>query len=440
MRVLHVPFTYHPEPCGGTEVYVASLCSALMQLGTSAVIAAPSHTEAQYEHDGLKVRRFATNPELTQDMMYGKGDPLAARNFAKLLDEEKPDLVHFHAFSPAVSGLCLAESRKRGIPCVSTYHTPTQSCQRGTLLRWGSVPCNGNMLPALCAACFLQSHGMPRGIAQMTALISYATQPLARIHGLSNAARAVLRAAPLMTSRHEATRNWWKGMANVIALCEWTRRLLLLNGVPSDDVRVVRHGLPYSVADAVTKQKFPESPLRLAFLGRLDATKGIDLLIEALRTAPDLPVTLDLFTIVPIELSASQKSLIEKAKQDVRIRFRQAVPACEVVAALRDYHALLVPSRWFETGPLVVLEAFAAGIPVVGSDLGGIQEWVTHGLNGLLVSKPSAVAWSAVLRRLILEPDLLPCLRAGVQPPRSMRDVANEMLPIYQGAINSSRG
>ncbi|MDB6118658.1 MAG: glycosyltransferase [Verrucomicrobiaceae bacterium] len=429
MKLLHVPFAYYPDACGGTEVYVAALCRFLSAAGVENVVAAPATEAADYEHEGVRVHRFAVHPAITQRMMFVEGDPVAAAGFARILDDEKPDIVHFHANSPAVSILCLREARKRGIPALSTYHTPTVSCQRGTLMRWGVQPCDGGLRPTVCAACFLNAHGMPRAIASMTAVASYVTRPLAALPGLSNATRAVLGASPLVVGRMRATHEWWSGMKKVIALCRWTESLLLLNKVPAERIRLVRHGLP-TPAKGVTKAISP-SPLRLVFLGRLDPDKGIDLIINAMRLAPDLSVTLDLFIISPLGENSTALSLRLQTEGDPRITLRAPVPSTEVVDTLKDYHALLVPSRWLETGPLVVLEAFAAGIPVIGSDLGGIAEWVEDGRNGLLVKDLSVQAWGEALRRIAQEPDLLPQLRAGVEDPRTMREVAAEMYEIY---------
>jgi glycosyltransferase involved in cell wall biosynthesis len=80
---------------------------------------------------------------------------------------------------------------------------------------------------------------------------------------------------------------------------------------------------------------------------------------------------------------------------------------------------------------LVVLEAFAAGVPVIGSDLGGIAEWVTHEQDGLLVPEATGHAWRKALQRVASEPELLPRLRRAIQPPRSMREVAKEVHRIY---------
>jgi glycosyltransferase involved in cell wall biosynthesis len=91
-----------------------------------------------------------------------------------------------------------------------------------------------------------------------------------------------------------------------------------------------------------------------------------------------------------------------------------------------------------ETGPLVVYEAFAAGIPVIGSRLGGIAELVTHEKNGLLVEPASPKAWADALRRIADSPDLLGRLRGGIGSVRNMSQVATEMEAIY-GSLVSQR-
>ncbi|HBY62993.1 MAG TPA: hypothetical protein DEH78_24480, partial [Solibacterales bacterium] len=116
-----------------------------------------------------------------------------------------------------------------------------------------------------------------------------------------------------------------------------------------------------------------------------------------------------------------------------RIRLLPPIPSTEVQPLLAaQYDALMAPSQWLETGPLVVLEAFAAGLPVIGSNLGGIAELVTSGTDGLLVEPADTGAWTAAMVRLASEPGLLERLREGVRPPKTMADVAIEMEGLYQ--------
>ena len=104
----------------------------------------------------------------------------------------------------------------------------------------------------------------------------------------------------------------------------------------------------------------------------------------------------------------------------------------ELMRRLVDFDVCVVPSLYLETGPLVVLEAFAVGLPVIGSRLGGIAELVTHDVDGLLFEPGDADGLAACLQRLIEEAEFLDRLRAGIQTPRTMADVAREMAEVYQ--------
>jgi glycosyltransferase involved in cell wall biosynthesis len=83
----------------------------------------------------------------------------------------------------------------------------------------------------------------------------------------------------------------------------------------------------------------------------------------------------------------------------------------------------------------VVLEAFAAGIPVLGSNLGGIAELVTDGVDGVLVEPDSVDDWARTLARLADNPVALAALRAGVRPPRRLSVVASEMRKVYDNVL-----
>jgi glycosyltransferase involved in cell wall biosynthesis len=130
-----------------------------------------------------------------------------------------------------------------------------------------------------------------------------------------------------------------------------------------------------------------------------------------------------------------QANLVRRAADDSRISFLPALPQEEVVDRLAEYDALAVPSQWMETGPLVVYDAFAAGIPVIGADRGGIAELVEHERDGLLVDASSVAAWAAALHRLARDRELLERLRAGIRPPRTMAAVAREMRKLYECAL-----
>ena len=95
MKILHVPFCFYPDPVGGTEVYVASLAKEQKRQGVDAVVAAPGQREEVYWHDETRVWRIPISKDV-RDLreLYGEGDSDAARCFGRVLDAERPDLVH----------------------------------------------------------------------------------------------------------------------------------------------------------------------------------------------------------------------------------------------------------------------------------------------------------------------------------------------------------
>ena len=122
---------------------------------------------------------------------------------------------------------------------------------------------------------------------------------------------------------------------------------------------------------------------------------------------------------------------------DSRIVFCGEVTDKKRQQVLNNLDVLAVPSMWFETGPLVVLEAFAAGIPVIGSNLGGIAELVKDGVNGILVEPGNIKSWTDVLKKFSLHPELLKDLACGIPSVRTSREVAEEMLGIYKVILDS---
>jgi GT2 family glycosyltransferase len=98
---------------------------------------------------------------------------------------------------------------------------------------------------------------------------------------------------------------------------------------------------------------------------------------------------------------------------------------------LADLDVVVVPSIWIENAPFIIREAFAARVPVVASNLGGMAEMVRDGADGLLFPAGDASALAAALRRLLDEPQLLPALRAGIRRPMSIEEDAASLREIY---------
>ena len=180
-----------------------------------------------------------------------------------------------------------------------------------------------------------------------------------------------------------------------------------------------------------------DGELRLVYAGRLHPSKGVDVVIRALSTDRGLRASLDVYGLAQDADGARyREELLASSASDPRVRFHAPLAAESVVDTLASYDATVVPSQWLETGPLVVLESFAAGTPVVGSDLGGVAELVSHDRDGWLVPYADPSAWTEALHRLSSEPQLLDRLRTGVRPPRTTEHVAHDMIGVYRAIVS----
>lgn len=447
MKILYVPYCYYPDSVGGTEVYVAALARLLLRRGIEGVIAAPASQEAAYLHEGIPVRRFPI-PEPSLCQLYGEWDPRVERTFAAVLEQERPDLVHLHAYVASFSGPLLRAVKARGIPVVFTYHTPAVSCQRGTMMWFGEKICDGIFRLGTCTRCSLHREGVPRGLADLVASVPASVGKALGRRGLAGGAWTALRMRALLKIRGDAFREFIDQVDHVVAVSGWVQDVLIHNGVDPTKITVSRQGLPHVEEGELIKHpdesgipvRDPAGPLRMIFVGRLVPMKGAHIIVRALRDGPHLNVKLDIYGNVPRGDEAYLRSVQRLALGDPRIRFLGSLHSEEVVGRMRQYDLLVVPSRWLETGPLVVLEAYAAGIPVLGSNLIGIPDLVSDGVNGLLVSPVRPESFLKALERICREPELLQRLRAGVRPPRSMETVSREMEALYRKLLEKARG
>ncbi|ROZ66359.1 glycosyltransferase [Ramlibacter sp. WS9] len=440
--VLHVPYGYMPDASGGTEVFVAALARELRAFDWSSMVAAPGASDRRYEWEGVDVRRFAVSPGVSLDAQYGEGDRTAAAAFAAILTQCKPDIVHFHALSPAVSARAMQAVAAKGIPLVFTYHTPTVSCVRGSMLRWGSQACDGRMRPRLCSACALHGKGLPKPVAALMAALPHRLLAwIGRTIGKGRTSTA-LQMPLLVRNRHQTARSAWAAADRIVAVCDWVHKVLLLNGIAPAKLLLSRQGLPSRTAQSqppmqariVPSPAFsPANPLRLAYFGRLDPTKGIEVLVAAVKLLPNAPVALDIYGVGEVPRDDLAKAI------DGRIRFHPPLASHAVPDAMKAYHLITVPSVCMETGPLVAYEALASGVPVLGSALGGIAEVIRDGTDGRLVSAGSPKAWADALAEVLQNPQLLETWRSSPRATRTMGQVAAEMADLYRQSLHGGK-
>lgn len=181
----------------------------------------------------------------------------------------------------------------------------------------------------------------------------------------------------------------------------------------------------------------------LLFLGRLKHRKGADLLLEALaRTAPaegvQLVIAGDGEERLALERAAGERGLRG------RVRFVGKVVGPAKAYLLQNALATVIPSRSWEAFPLVVLESYAAGTPVIATRIPGLADLVWPGATGWLVAPDDPGALAAGLRQLL--DDRAASRRLGEQARAAAQDygwpsIARRHLALYQQLLaERSRG
>jgi phosphatidyl-myo-inositol alpha-mannosyltransferase len=176
----------------------------------------------------------------------------------------------------------------------------------------------------------------------------------------------------------------------------------------------------------------PDRPLRVAFIGQAVERKGLPVLLRAFEALREhVPATLDVVGVGPAELAPlmlDDRDVVAHGKCSDE----------QKTAVLRDADVLCAPSLGGESFGMVLTEAFAAGTPVVASDIAGYRDVVDDGVNGVLVPRGDATALAEALRDLALDPERRGTLAAAAAEAASRYAwprVAAEVLSAYEDAI-----
>jgi glycosyltransferase involved in cell wall biosynthesis len=147
-----------------------------------------------------------------------------------------------------------------------------------------------------------------------------------------------------------------------------------------------------------SRSREPESP-RLACIARLSPQKDVPLLLDALAQSGNESWEVDIFGAGPDWWSVERR--IHALGLERRVHLLGDIDGA--ARLLPQYDAFALPSNW-EGLPFSVLEAMAAGLPVIASDVGGVAEAVVHERTGLLVPRGDTSRFAEALRRIVADP------------------------------------
>lgn len=358
-KILFVSTLYTPHNVGGAEAVVRMLAEETVRRGREAVVVtlSPDGHYHEGEVEGVRVHYL---PLANLFFLHGKTprsprarqlwhlidawNPVMGRRLGRILDRERPDVVNAHNLQGFSVAAWQAAAQRR-LPLVQTLHDYYAACANSSMFRRG---CN---CETVCRECRILGTARRRLSDRPRVVTAVSRRLLDRI-----------RAAGVFTG---------------------TR-----------DTRVIHNA---NARDLPVRLPHRAGPLRLGFLGRLEPVKGLELLLEAVRTLPPGSATLS----IGGSGEAGYVADLRRRYESPTVRFEgwvQAEPFLDTI------DALVVPSVWEEPLSRVSHEAMGQGVPVVGARIGGIPEIVRDGETGFLFAPGDRDDLARALRRLIDEP------------------------------------
>jgi glycosyltransferase involved in cell wall biosynthesis len=242
--------------------------------------------------------------------------------------------------------------------------------------------------------------------------------------------RPVTARGVLLRAGGSAMERWLlPGADAVIALTPSTARLLRADGIPDGRVQIIPPGYDPALFDAVSADPFPGLPRpRVAYLGRLAPQKNVGTLLEAFARLPA-------HTQLLLVGDGPDRPALQRQAQELgdRVHFTGFLPHAAVPAVLAHADLLALPSL-YEDLSSALIEAMAAGLPVVATRVGGTGDLVRHGVNGLLVAPRDPAALGAAIGQILADPATAARMSAAARSTAAAYawpDLARQVLDIY---------
>jgi glycosyltransferase involved in cell wall biosynthesis len=392
MRILHVnKFLFRR---GGAEGYMADLAGLQRAAGHEVAFFGMTHPENEPQQYATAFPAYVefepapgslpTRLRLAGRMLWSTS---ASRGIRSVIEDFRPDVVHVHNIYHQLSPSVLHPVQQAGIPAVMTLHDYKLACPTYQFLDKGEI----------CTACVDGGpwQAVRRRCRNGSLTVSGMAALELSVHRLIGAYDPVR--VFLCPSRFLAER-----MADA--------------GVFPDRLLVQDN---FADVEAISPQQRPG--FGVVYAGRLTREKGVDVLVRAAgMLAREMSTSAPLLQVAGDGPERYRLEELATTEAPGAVVFHGRLPKERLHDVIRAGSVCVVPSRWHENQPLAVLEAFACGVAVVATALGGLPDLIADGRTGRLVTHEDPKALVEALRPLVT--DAAEAHRWG----RAARQVAEE--------------
>ena len=411
MKILLGIHQFFPIGSSGTEVLTLEVARGLRRSKHSvSILTCKEEPETSFE-----TAPWMTKYEYDEFPVYclhygvaGIKDSITSHTFApdrvrlvkNLVSEMKPDLIHFYHIK-GFSASIIPELRQQGVPVVFTPTDYWVVCPKFTLLRtFDQKVCDGPGDAVMCVKCF---KNMPDFLARWRMKIgrTFLRKFMKKIQWPYSLGRRVKDMTDCVNSSNQ-----------ILTETKFLSNILIRHGVNERLIEVVPTGV--DIGEMPEHTDLPlvfssKQPLHMGFVGTLSSIKGPQIILDALSLLGESGrnVILDIYG----KQNPSDpffQVLLNKAKSlSVEVRFRGVFSHEQMGQVLRSFHLLVIPSIWYESAPLVLCSALAAGTPVAVSRLEGMTEIMEEGTQGYSFPAGDAKALRDLILRILENPKML---------------------------------
>ena len=446
MKVALFVHCFYPAHIYGTETYTLDLARNLQRLGHSPVVVSatfpgePAQAEPieRYSFEGIPVVSIDKNcwPNLRiKDTYY---QPEMGPVLDGILEELGPDIAHVTHLINHTAALLEATAR-RGVPTIATFTDFFGFCYNNKLEAHTGRLCAGPSRTAVnCVACHLKvgstaRRGIRAAIMARPLGAGLAAQGLYTLQQLPGArAGRIAGMVQDIVHRPQILAALYPNYRAAIVPTAFIQHAYERNGFGRPMTRIA-----FGVDIDRSPRAARPGKLTLGFIGQIMRHKGTDILIEAARSALR-GIDHEILIYGSETQDPDYARGLRHAAQGLPVRFCGTFERECMREVLDGIDFLVIPSRWYENSPLVLLNALASHTPVIVSDVEGMTEFVRDDVNGFVFERASAAALARVLRRIAREPGSAARLSATTNYPMTTRAMAEHTVRVYEDTLGAA--
>ncbi len=329
---------------GGSERVVFDTKEILEKAGHEVEVFGMQHPKNIFENkfftdqvDYHNIKSYKEKIKAGFKIIYNKQ---AKENFEKLVDEFKPDIIHFHNIYHQLSFSIFEVVKKKGIPSVMTLHDYKMISPNYNLFHDGKIcekSLGGSFYKTILHNC--------TGVLFQSIVLA-------------------------VEASFRRFKNYQSIIKKYVSPSKFLEQKHIQAGYEENEIEVIKNPISFS-----EKLKIKDGKRGVVFVGRISKEKGIEVLIDAAQNLKEIS-----FKIIG---DGSQKKFLEEKCQKEKVenvKFTGALYGEELKKEISSARLMVVPSIWYENAPLVIAEAIQGGTLAIASDIGGISELLSGNL------------------------------------------------------------